>query len=185
MSSLTKAASNMVKAIEPAVRFYERPPAKPMTVETPWSDIWLSADDWAEAFEAPEPGTPHNQARGQIWDELIAILMDKHDGDAPEHQLRRSLMQNEDAAHDLQPGVAAARGGRPGRRPVVGTRLPAQVRSVAQPGGGPAVAAPGPPGVDGVRPAAAGRGAGSGSATRRRHDVSASAKRPSPPNASR
>ena len=90
-----KSSADMVKAIEPAVRFYEKPPAKPMTVETPWNDIWLSADDWAEAFDAPEPGTPHNQARGQIWDELITILMDKHDGDAPEHQLRRSLMQNE------------------------------------------------------------------------------------------
>jgi hypothetical protein len=37
----------MVKAIEPAVRFYENPPSKGMTVETHWSDIWLSADDWA------------------------------------------------------------------------------------------------------------------------------------------
>src|SRR5690349_22967998 len=91
-----KSSADMVRAIEPAVRFYERPPAKPMTVETPWSDIWLSADDWAEAFEAPEPGTPHNEARGQIWDQLITILADKHEGDAPEHQLRRSLMQNEE-----------------------------------------------------------------------------------------
>jgi hypothetical protein len=91
-----KASADMVKAIEPAVRFYEQPPAKPMMVETPWNNIWLSVDDWAEAFDAPEPGTPHNQARGQIWDELIAILMDKHDGDAPEHLLRRSLMQNEE-----------------------------------------------------------------------------------------
>ena len=91
-----KSSADMVRAIEPAVRFYEKPPAKPMTVETPWSDIWLSADDWAEAFESPEPGTPHNEARGQIWDQLITILADKHDGDAPEHQLRRSLMQNEE-----------------------------------------------------------------------------------------
>jgi len=91
-----KASADMVGAIEPAVRFYEKPPGKPMTVETPWSDIWLSAGDWAEAFEAPEPGTPHNEARGQIWDELITILVGKHDGDAPEHQLRRSLMQNEE-----------------------------------------------------------------------------------------
>jgi hypothetical protein len=91
-----KSSADIVKAIEPAVRFYERPPVKPMTVETPWKNIWLSVDDWAEAFDAPEPGTPHNQARGQIWDELIAILMDKHDGDAPEHLLRRSLMQNEE-----------------------------------------------------------------------------------------
>jgi hypothetical protein len=91
-----KSSADMVKAIEPAVRFYEKPPARPLTVETPWSDIWLSADDWAEAFEAPEPGTPHNEARSQIWEELITILMDKHDGDAPEHLLRRSLMQNEE-----------------------------------------------------------------------------------------
>jgi hypothetical protein len=91
-----KSSADMVKAIEPAVRFYENPPAKPMTVETPWSDIWLSADDWAEAFAAPDPGTPHNEARGQTWEELITILADKHDGDAPEQLLRRSLMQNEE-----------------------------------------------------------------------------------------
>jgi hypothetical protein len=89
-----KSSADMVKAIEPAVRFYEKPPAKPVRVETPWSDIWLSVDDWAEAFEAPEPGTPHNEARDEIWDDLITILVDKHDGDAPEHLLRRSLMQN-------------------------------------------------------------------------------------------
>jgi DNA helicase IV len=89
-----KSSADLVKAIESAVRFYEKPPAKGMTVETHWSDIWLSAEAWAEAFDGPEPGTPHNEARGQIWDELITILMDKHDGDAPEHLLRRSLMQN-------------------------------------------------------------------------------------------
>jgi hypothetical protein len=91
-----KSSADMVRAIESAVRFYEKPPAQPMTVETPWSDIRLSAGDWAEAFEAPEPGTPHNEARGQIWDELITILMDSRDGDTPEHLLRRSLMQNEE-----------------------------------------------------------------------------------------
>ena len=91
-----KSSADLVKAIEAAVRFYEKPPVKPMTVETHWSDISLSADDWAEAFEAAEPGTPHNEARGQIWEELLAILMDKHDGDVPEHQLRRSLTQNEE-----------------------------------------------------------------------------------------
>ena len=48
-----------------------------MTVETHWSDIRLSADDWAEAFDAPEPGTPHNEARDQIWAELLTILIDK------------------------------------------------------------------------------------------------------------
>jgi hypothetical protein len=85
-----------VKAIETAVRFYEEPPTKGMTVETHWSDIWLSADDWADAFEAPEPGTPHNEARDQIWEELLTILMDKHDGDVSADLLRRSLLQNKE-----------------------------------------------------------------------------------------
>ncbi|MEU7984882.1 RNA polymerase recycling motor ATPase HelR [Streptosporangium canum] len=89
-----KSSADLVKAIEPAVTFYENPPAKGMTVTTPWSDIWLSADDWAEAFEAPDPGTPHNDARDQIWEELLTILVDKHDGDAPDHLLRKSLLQN-------------------------------------------------------------------------------------------
>ncbi|MER7504272.1 RNA polymerase recycling motor ATPase HelR [Nonomuraea pusilla] len=91
-----KASAGLVKAIEPAVRFYENPPAKGMTVTTPWSDVWLSADDWAEAFEAPEPGTPHNEARDRILDELVAILRDKHDDDVPADLLRTSLLRNRD-----------------------------------------------------------------------------------------
>jgi DNA helicase IV len=91
-----KSSADLVKAIEAAVRFYEKPPAKGMTVETHWSDIWLSADDWAEAFEAPEPGTPHNEARGQIWEELLTILMDSRDDEVPADLFRRSLLQNDE-----------------------------------------------------------------------------------------
>jgi hypothetical protein len=91
-----KSSAGLVQAIEPAVRFYENPPVKPMTVETHWSDIRLTAADWAEAFDAPEPGTPHNEARDQIWEQLLAILIDKHDGEVSEHLLRRSLRQNTD-----------------------------------------------------------------------------------------
>jgi Viral (Superfamily 1) RNA helicase len=91
-----KSSADLVKAIEAAVRFYENPPAEGMTVETHWSDIWLSADDWAEAFDAPDPGTPHNEARDQILEELLTILTDKHDGDVPTNPLRKSLLQNEE-----------------------------------------------------------------------------------------
>ena len=67
-----------------------------MTVETDSADLRLSADDWAEAFEAPDPGTPHNEARDRVWDELLAILMDKYDGDEDDDLLRKSLQQNRD-----------------------------------------------------------------------------------------
>ncbi len=93
-----KSSADLVKAIETAVRFYEKPPTKGMTVQTAWSDIWLSADDWAEAFGAPEPGTPHNEARDLIWEELLAILMDScdgdGDGDVSADLLRKSLLRN-------------------------------------------------------------------------------------------
>jgi hypothetical protein len=89
-----KSSADLVRAIEPAVRFYENPPATGMTVETHWSDLWLSADDWTEAFGAAEPGTPHNEARDQIRDELITILADKCDGDVPAGALRKSLLRS-------------------------------------------------------------------------------------------
>lgn len=93
-----KSSVAMVAAIEAAVRFYEEPPTEGMEVETPWTDIWLSADEWAEAFDAPAPGTPHNEGRDQAWEELVTILVDKADldDDVPEDQLRRSLLQNQD-----------------------------------------------------------------------------------------
>ncbi|MEN3536720.1 RNA polymerase recycling motor ATPase HelR [Microbispora sp. ZYX-F-249] len=89
-----KSSADLVKAIEPAVRFYENPPTEGMTVTTPWSEVWLSPDDWAEAFDAPEPGTPHNEARDRIWEELVTILVDKHDEEAPAELVRRSLLRN-------------------------------------------------------------------------------------------
>ncbi|QEU84334.1 RNA polymerase recycling motor ATPase HelR [Streptomyces viridosporus] len=96
-----KSSADLVRAIETAVRFYEEPPAEGMTVTTHWSDVRLSADDWAAAFEAAEPGTPHNEARDQVWEELLTILVAKHDdeawaqdGDVPADLLRRSLARN-------------------------------------------------------------------------------------------
>jgi hypothetical protein len=91
-----KATAAMVTAIEPAVRLYEEPPTWGMEVETPWSDVWLGADDWAEAFGSLDPGTPHNDGRDLVWEELLTILADKHGGDPDvSHELiRRAFAQN-------------------------------------------------------------------------------------------
>ena len=89
-----KSSVEMVQAIEPAVAFYEQPPTDGMEVETPWADLWLSADEWAEAFASPDPGTPHNEARDQVWEELLTILVGKDESDATEEELRRSLERN-------------------------------------------------------------------------------------------
>ena len=89
-----KSSAGLVHAIEPAVRFYEETPTEGMTVQTHWSEIWLSPEDWAEAFDAPEPGTPHNDARDQVWEKLVAILVSKDDSEASPELLRKSLLQN-------------------------------------------------------------------------------------------
>lgn len=99
--ALLKSSADLVTAIEPAVGIYEEPPTEGMTVATHWSHLWLSADDWAAAFEAVEPGTPHNEARDQIREELLTILMDKDTSDAPPELLRRSLLQNRELIRTL------------------------------------------------------------------------------------
>ncbi|MEU8839235.1 RNA polymerase recycling motor ATPase HelR [Streptomyces roseus] len=114
-----KSSADMVGAIEKAVGIYEEPPAEGMTVSTPWADLWLSPADWTEAFEEAA-GVPHNEAREQIWDGLLTILMDKldeedghghgHEGVSPE-QLRRALLHDEElvtAVHRAWPLLESA-----------------------------------------------------------------------------
>ncbi len=100
-----KARANLVAAIDPAVAFYEEPPRDGLTVETPWGEVWLDPSDWAEAFRAPAPGTPHNEAGDDILDELVEILVDKHrEQDGDEHggadpsreEVRAALRQNDE-----------------------------------------------------------------------------------------
>jgi DNA helicase IV len=69
-----KSSADLVRAMEAAVKFYEEPPSKGMTVETGDGEVRVTARHWAAAFEAPDPGTPHNEARDEIWEELLAIL---------------------------------------------------------------------------------------------------------------
>ncbi|WP_147137252.1 RNA polymerase recycling motor ATPase HelR [Stackebrandtia albiflava] len=96
-----KSSAALVRAIDAAVAFYEEPPTEAMTVDTHWAQVRLTAADWARAFDAAEPGTPHNEARDQVWDELVAILRDKHDDEIPEETFRRSLERNRELATAL------------------------------------------------------------------------------------
>ncbi|MFJ6834209.1 RNA polymerase recycling motor ATPase HelR [Streptomyces sp. NPDC091209] len=99
--ALLKSSADLVRAIEKAVRFYEEPPTRAMTVTTPWAEVRLSADDWAEAFEAAGPGTPHNEARDLIWEELLTILLDRHDDDVPPELFRRAMLHDQELTETL------------------------------------------------------------------------------------
>ena len=97
-----KADARLVGAVEPAVGLYEKPPTEGLELTTPWGEVWLSAHDWAEAFDAPEPGAAHNEARESVWEALLAILVDK---------LRDELAEDEggwgEDERDESPGEAS------------------------------------------------------------------------------
>ncbi|MFI5896885.1 RNA polymerase recycling motor ATPase HelR [Actinoplanes sp. NPDC051513] len=93
-----KSSAALVRAIEAAVRFYEEPPVKAMTVTAGDADLRLSAADWAEAFAVPGPGTPHNEARDEVWEELLTVLADRYEGEENHDFVRAELARNRELA---------------------------------------------------------------------------------------
>ncbi|WP_109473633.1 RNA polymerase recycling motor ATPase HelR [Ornithinimicrobium cavernae] len=96
-----KALRQLVEAIEPAVRFYEEPPSEGMRLEVDGVELQVSARDWAEAFSSAEPGVAHNDAREQVWEALVQILLDtvqveEEDEEFAEADLRRALSEHEE-----------------------------------------------------------------------------------------
>jgi hypothetical protein len=90
-----KSSADFSRVIESAVAGYEQPPRRGMTVETEWADVWLDPDDWSQAFVSAEPGTPHNEAREQVWEQVLAIIIDQHDEEqVPREQVRHALLRN-------------------------------------------------------------------------------------------
>jgi DNA helicase IV len=94
-----KASARLVDAVEAAVTYYEQPPTGELTVETLWGDAELGPAEWREAFDSAEPAATHNEARGQVWEALLEILVDQiDDEDAPPHQVRAYLQGDDELA---------------------------------------------------------------------------------------
>jgi superfamily I DNA/RNA helicase len=93
-----KSSREMAEAIESAVRFYEEPPAKGLTVTAGDADLRLTAADWTEAFAVPGPGTPHNEAREEVWTDLLTILIDRYDGEQTTDSVRAELARDRELA---------------------------------------------------------------------------------------
>jgi hypothetical protein len=74
-----KSSGRLLDAVEAAVRWYEQPPTDELTVETPWGDVHVGGDEWAVAFDAAASAGPHDEARDEVWRELLDILVERID----------------------------------------------------------------------------------------------------------
>lgn len=104
LKSAPEPARAWVEAVDRAVGIYEEPPSEGQEAATPWGDVWVGTADWAEAFTAADPGTPHNEARDQVWEALLDILVDKlaettEEAGVSEEAVRAALVRS--------PGLAA------------------------------------------------------------------------------
>ncbi|MEG3614026.1 RNA polymerase recycling motor ATPase HelR [Isoptericola haloaureus] len=99
-----KSDARMVTVVDPAVALFEQPPTEGMLVETPSGDVWLDPRDWAEAFDAPDPGTPHNEAADEVFGALLTILADKL-ADAVGEPAEEGFGSDENPGWDAVPGV--------------------------------------------------------------------------------
>jgi len=90
-----KAGAALTRAVERAVRGYEQPPERTVVVETDWADVPVTPDDWADAFDAADPGDPHNTARSDVWEALVEIVTDRLAGAAPPRAIRASVDESE------------------------------------------------------------------------------------------
>ncbi|GGY58428.1 DNA helicase [Streptomyces omiyaensis] len=97
-----KSSAALVRGIEKAVRFYEEPPAETTRVTTDWGDLTVTAEDWAEAFDAPGPSTPHNEARELIWEELVTLLKEKAGDQVPDVLFERALRHDRELVGTLE-----------------------------------------------------------------------------------
>ncbi|MFK4728164.1 RNA polymerase recycling motor ATPase HelR [Agromyces mediolanus] len=90
-----KSEARLVDAVGAAVDAYEVPPDVALVVDTQWGEALIGPVEWAEAFAAPEPGTPHNEARALVWDAALEILADQQPPGAPARLVRRELEADE------------------------------------------------------------------------------------------
>lgn len=92
-----KATLDPVAMTDAAAAAHERPPQRALRLESPWADLWLGREEWAEAFSAAETSSAHNDARDEVWEELLEMLSEQiGDDDVPPHAVRRWLRQDEE-----------------------------------------------------------------------------------------
>lgn len=92
-----KASLDPAAMLDAAARSHERPPQHALRLESPWADLWLSREEWTELFSGADPAASHDEARDEVWEEILELLVDQVDDDeVPPHVVRRWLRQDEE-----------------------------------------------------------------------------------------
>lgn len=63
-----KGSLALLAALESVIARCEPALVEAVELDTPWGLVRVTADSWRDAAEAVEPGTPHNDARAQVWE---------------------------------------------------------------------------------------------------------------------
>ncbi|WP_345941068.1 hypothetical protein [Microbacterium sp. Se63.02b] len=83
--------------LDAVAKQFERPPQHAMRLESPWADLWMSREEWAELFSRADPAASHDEARDEVWEEILELLVDQvDDEEVPPHVVRRWLRQDEE-----------------------------------------------------------------------------------------
>jgi len=77
-----KGDGRMPAAVEAAIRLSERPPTQPTAIDTAWGEVRIGPREWAEAIGTADPAASHNDARAQVREALLDILVAAQTGDS-------------------------------------------------------------------------------------------------------
>lgn len=98
-----KSSAQLLMAVDAAVAWYERPPTRSLLLDTAWGEVMVTPEDWAEAFLSADPAAAHNDARDDVWNALLDIVVDRFDPEeVPFPAVRRALARNEDLARTFR-----------------------------------------------------------------------------------
>lgn len=97
-----KADARLLDSIEPAVALYEEPPTDEITIDTPWGEVVVDEDLWADAYAAVDPETPHNEARGQIWAALAESVVDQLEEETDPESVEQVLRRDSELVDTLR-----------------------------------------------------------------------------------
>lgn len=97
-----KASTSMLNTVQRAVKVFQLPPNTSLEIQLTDGQVTLSPELWRNAVSMVDSATPHNEARVQLREALIELLLPHLASEASLHQtLRHELERNTDLAAHL------------------------------------------------------------------------------------